>query len=236
MSVRRLVRGACGDSELLVAEVHRLVELQMQVVSQRNELHLQLYKSVDLANQQLGSAARAANTLVHDHARQLRTTKATTAEAIGKMKAMRQHAHGFAELMLPYAVREQAPDHFSCWASFSGLLDDAQINEAFGQKKSKSASSAAVYNIDEFNSFAGPAAMNSPAPNVAYNLTVAKVKASERPADYEPLEPVEPAKVTYKGKGKAPANAKKRARDDDGDRDGEDDDDDDEEMDSDDEF
>ena len=73
--------------------------------------------------------------------------------------------------------------------------------------------------------------MNSPAPNVAYNLTVAKVKASERPADYEALEPVEPAKVTFKGKGKGPANAKKRARDDDGDRDGEDDDDDDEEMD-----
>ena len=72
--------------------------------------------------------------------------------------------------------------------------------------------------------------MNSPAPNVAYNLTVAKVKASERPADYEALEPVEPAKATFsKGKGAA----KKRARedDDDGDRDGEDDDDDDEEMD-----
>ena len=68
----------------------------------------------------------------------------TTAEAIGKMKGMRQHAHGFAELMLPYAVREQAPDHFSCWASFSGLLDDTQIKEAFDKPKSKSPSSAAV--------------------------------------------------------------------------------------------
>ena len=34
--------------------------------------------------------------------------------------------------------------------------------------------------------------MNSPAPNVPYNLTVAKVKASERPADYEALEPADP--------------------------------------------
>ena len=77
--------------------------------------------------------------------------------------------------------------------------------------------------------------MNSPAPNVAYNLTVAKVKASERPADYEPLEPVDPIKVTYKGKGKAPANAKKRARDDDDDNDeDEDEDDDDSSMDGDD--
>ena len=111
--------------------------------------------------------------------------------------------------MLPYAVREQAPDHFSCWASFSGLLDDTQIQEAFDKPKSKSASSAAVYNIDEFNSFAGPAAMNSPAPNVPYNLTVAKVKASEPPADYEPLDPVAPIKVKFKGNGKGPA--KKRA-------------------------
>ena len=56
--------------------------------------------------------------------------------------------------------------------------------------------------------------MNSPAPNVAYNLTVAKAKASELPADYEPLDPVDPIKVTFKGKGKGPANAKKRKRDD----------------------
>ena len=51
--------------------------------------------------------------------------------------------------------------------------------------------------------------MNSPAPSVPYNLTVAKVKASELPADYEPLDPVEPIKATFKGKGKAPANKRK---------------------------
>ena len=73
--------------------------------------------------------------------------------------------------------------------------------------------------------------MNSPAPNVPYNLTVAKVKASERPADYEALEPVEPAKATFsKGKGAAKKRARERRRR----RDGEDDDDDDEEMDIDD--
>ena len=59
-----------------------------------------------------------------------------------------------------------------------------------------------------------PAAMNSPAPNVPYNLTVAKAKAPERPADYEALEPVDPIKVTFMGKGKGPADAKKRKRDD----------------------
>ena len=203
-----------ADLRIAKANINDLHKQLAEVVSQRNELHLQLYKSVDLANQQLGSAARAANTLVHDHARQLRTTKATTAEAIAKMKGMRQHAHGFAELMLPYAVREQAPDHFSCWASFSGLLDDTQIQEAFDKPKSKSASSAAVYDISEFDNFAGPATMNSPAPNVPYNLTVAKVKASELPADYEALDPVDPIKVTFMGKGKGPADAKKRKRDD----------------------
>ena len=50
--------------------------------------------------------------------------------------------------------------------------------------------------------------------NVAFNLTVAKAKASALPADYEPLEPVDPIKVTFQGKGKGPANAKKRKRDD----------------------
>ena len=37
------------------------------------------------------------------------------------------------------------------------------------------------------------------------------------PADYEPLDPVDPIKVTFKGKGRGPANAKKRKRDDDDD-------------------
>ena len=222
-----------ADLRIAKANINDLHTQLAEVVSQRDDLHLQLHKSMDLGNQELSKAARTANETANAHAKQLRTTKATTGEAIAKMKAMRQHAHGFAELMLPHAVREQAPDHFSCWASFSGLLDDGQIKEAFDKPKSKSASSAAVYNIDEFNSFAGPAAMNSPAPNVAYNLTVAKVKASERPADYEPLDPVDPIKVTYKGKGKGPANAKKRKlNDDDDDKDeDEDEDDDDSSMD-----
>ena len=55
--------------------------------------------------------------------------------------------------------------------------------------------------------------MNSAAPNVAYNLTVAKVKASEPPAEYEALDPVVPIKVTFHSiKGKGPAHQKKRAR------------------------
>ena len=56
--------------------------------------------------------------------------------------------------------------------------------------------------------------MNSPMPNVAFNLTVAKVKASALPADYEPLDPADPIKDTFKGKGKGPVIAKKRKRDD----------------------
>ena len=39
--------------------------------------------------------------------------------------------------------------------------------------------------------------------NVAYHLTVAKVKAPELPIDYEPLGPVEPIKAAFKGKGPA---------------------------------
>ena len=201
-----------ADLRIAKANINDLQKQLAEVVSQRDDLHLQLHKSMDLGNQQLTIAARTANETAHAHARQLRTTKATTGEAIAKMKAMRQHAHGFAELMLPHAVREQAPDHFSCWASFSGLLDDAQIKEAFDKPKSKSASSAAVYNIDEFDSFAGPAAMNSPAPNVPYNLTVAKVKASERPADYEALEPVDPAKATFRARARGPRREEARAR------------------------
>ena len=89
-----------ADLRIAKANINDLQKQLAEVVSQRDELHLQLYKSVDLANQQLGSAARAANTLVHAHAKQLRTTKATTSKAIAKMKAMRQHAHAFAEGML----------------------------------------------------------------------------------------------------------------------------------------
>ena len=103
----------------------------------RDELHLQLHKSVDLGNQQLSTAARTANDMAHAHAKQLRTTKATTADAIAKMKAMRQHAHGFAELMLPHAAADKAPDHIACWAAFSGLLDDDAIKVPTGTRKKK---------------------------------------------------------------------------------------------------
>ena len=44
--------------------------------------------------------------------------------------------------------------------------------------------------------------------NVAYHLTVAKVKAPELPIDYEPLGPVKPVKAAFKGKGKAPMKRK----------------------------
>ena len=55
--------------------------------------------------------------------------------------------------------------------------------------------------------------------NVAYHLTVAKVKAPELPIDYEPLGPVEPIKAAFKGKGKAPAKRKRSDTDDDKDKD-----------------
>ena len=50
--------------------------------------------------------------------------------------------------------------------------------------------------------------MNSPAPNVAYHLTAAQVKASQLLIDYEPLGPVEPIKAAFKGKGKGPMKRK----------------------------
>ena len=120
--------------------------------------------------------------------------------------------------VLDQVAADEAIDKTSCWTAFSGLLDDAKIKKSadWGERRKRqaSASSAAVYNIDEFNTSTGSVTMNSPAPNVAYHLTVAKVKASELPTDYEPFGPVEPIKVTFKGKGKGPANAKKRKRDD----------------------
>ena len=186
-----------------IEDLHKQIT---ELVAVRDELHLQLHKSVDLGNQQLSTAARTANDM------QLRTTKAITSDAIAKMKAMCQYAHGFAELMLPHVAANKAPDHIACWAAFSGLLYDDAIDSAdWANKKMKpSASSAAVYDIAEFGKFAGSATMNSPAPNIPHNLTVAKAKASELPADYEPLDPVEPIKVTYKGKGKGPAKKRKR--------------------------
>ena len=205
-----------ADLRIAKGNIEDLHKQIIELVAVRDELHLQLHKSVDLGNQQLSTAARTANDMAHAHAKQLRTTKAITSDTIAKMKVMRQHAHGFAELMLPHVAANKAPDHIACWAVFSGLLDDDAIESAdwAAKKKKPSASSAAVYDIAEFGKFTGPATMNSPAPNVPCNLTVAKAKAPELPADYEPLDPVEPIKATFKGKGKAPANAKKRKRDD----------------------
>ena len=153
--------------------------------------------------------------------KQLRTTKEITSNAIAKMKAMRQYAHAFAEGMLDHIAANEAIDKTTSWTAFSGLLDNAKIKSADWVKKEKqpSASSAAIYNIDEFNTFTASVTMNSPAPNVAYHLTIAKVKASEIPIDYEPLGPVEPIKAAFKGKGKAPAKRKRSDIGDDKDKD-----------------
>ena len=109
------------------------------------------------------------------------------------MKEMRAHAHGFAELMLDYAGNDKAPDKTACWTAFSGLLDNGAIDSAdwAAKKKKPSASSAAVYDIAEFDKSTGSATMNSPAPNVAYHLIAAKVKAPQLLIDNEPLGPVE---------------------------------------------
>ena len=137
----------------------------------RGELHLNLRKSVNLANQQTSTAARSMNDNSHAHAKQLRTTKAITSGAIAKMKAMRQHAHAFAGGMLGHIAADEAPDRASCWTAFSGLLDDDVIKSSdWGDRRpnNPSISSAAVYDIDQFNQPTGSATMkNSPAPNVA---------------------------------------------------------------------
>ena len=134
------------------------------------------------------------------------------------MKAMmRAHAHRFAELMLPHVANDKAPNHITCWTAFSGVLDDDAIDSSdwASKKKKPSASSAAVYDIAEFDKFTGSAAMQSPAPNVAYQLTAAKVKASELLIDYESLGPVTPISAAFKGsKGKAPAKRKHDETDD----------------------
>ena len=69
------------------------------------------------------------------------------------MKAMRQHAHAFAEGMLEHIAADEAPDKTSCWTACSGLLDDAKTKGSGWSKKEKQppASSAAVYNTDEFH-------------------------------------------------------------------------------------
>ena len=176
---------------------------------------------MDLGNGKLSTAARIANEMVNTHAKELRTTKETTSHAIAKMKAMRAHAHGFAELMLEHAASDKAPDNTACWTAFSGLLDDDAINSAdwAGKKKKPSASSHSVYDIAMFDEFTGSATMHSPAPHVAYQLTAAKVKASELLIEYEPLGAVKPISAAFKGKGKAPAKRKHGEIDEDKDED-----------------
>ena len=105
-----------AEADLLIAK-DNIDDLHKQItdlVSQRDELHLQLHKSVDLANQQLCSAASSSSTLVHVHAKQLRTTKGITEQAVVKMKAMRQHAHAFAEGMLDQVAAGEDIDKTSC--------------------------------------------------------------------------------------------------------------------------
>ena len=122
-----------AEADLRIAK-DNIDDLRKQIAelaAVRGELHMQVHKSVDLGNQQLSTATRTANDMAHAHGKQLRTTKAITADAILKTKAMRQHAHGFAdELMLPHVAADKAPDHIACWAAFSGLLTDGAIENA----------------------------------------------------------------------------------------------------------
>ena len=158
--------------------------------------------------------ARTANEMAAAHAKALRKKDEKLNDAITKMEQMRSHAHGFAELMLSLAPKDKAPDEFTCWNSFSGLLEDKAISTAFGQKPHQPASSSSrkTYDISKFEEVTTSASMASPAPHVAFQLTTAKVKASPLLVDYEELPAVQPTSAAYKGKGKAPA--KKRKRDD----------------------
>ena len=137
-----------AEADLLIAKenIEALHQQITELVAVRDDLHLQLHKSMDLGNEQLSTAARTANETAHAHAKVLRTTKGTTSNAIAEMKAMRARAHVFPELMLEYVAADQAPDKTSCWTAFSGLLDDAAMTSHDWAKKEKqpSASSAAV--------------------------------------------------------------------------------------------
>ena len=171
-----------AEADLLIAKdnIEALHKQITKLGAVRDDLHLQLHKPMDLGNGGLSTAARIANEAVRTHARELRTTKETTGNTMAKMKAMRAHAYGFAELMLPHVASDKAPDHIACWTAFSGLLDGGAIGSAdWAAKKKPSASSVAVYDIAMFDQFTGSATMNSPAPNVAYHLTAAKAKAPE---------------------------------------------------------
>ena len=158
----------------------------------RDELHLQLHKSIALANEKLIEAADEANGVTRDHARALRTKDENVNDVIAKMNAMRGHAHQFAELMLAKYVEGEAPDKITAWNAFSGLLTDEKISEAFGDGKTKkaiSSSSQSIYDVSGFNSITSSIA--SPALKQPYQLTAAKVKQSswEGLGDYEPLAP-----------------------------------------------
>ena len=72
-----------AEADLRIAK-NNIDDLHKQIaelVAVRGELHLHLHKSVDLANQQLSTAARTANDMAHAHAKQLRTTKEITSIA-----------------------------------------------------------------------------------------------------------------------------------------------------------
>ena len=79
-----------ADLRIAKSNIDDLHKQIAELFAVRDELHMQLHKSVDFGNQQLSTAARSANETVLAHAREeLRATKATTADAIAKMKAMR---------------------------------------------------------------------------------------------------------------------------------------------------
>ena len=215
---------ATSESEvnLIHAQGHidNLTAQIKELAATRDELHLQLHKSIALANEKLIEAADEANGVTRDHARALRAKDENVNDAIAKMNAMRNHAHQFAELMLSKYVEDEAPDKTTVWNAFSGLLDEKRINEAdWGDKKKKqiSSSSQSIYDVSGFNSITSSIA--SPALKQPYHLTAAKVKQSSWAGlgEYEPLPPVSTAPYNNMT---APATSKKRVH---GDIGGEDD-------------
>ena len=110
----------------------------------------------------------------------------------------------------PRGLRQSSrADHIACWTAFSGLLDDDAIGSAdwAAKKKKPPASSAAVYDIAMFDEFTGSATMNSPAPNVAYQLTAAKAKAPKLLIDYEPLGPSSRSRPRSRARARGPPSA-----------------------------
>jgi hypothetical protein len=201
-----------AEVDLIHAQGHidNLTEQIEELAATRDELHLQLHKSIALANEKLIEAADEANGVTRDHARAIRTKEENVNAAIAKMNAMRGHAHQFAELMLAKYVEGEAPDKITAWNAFSGLLTDEAISEAFGDGKTAkaiSSSSQSIYDVSGFNSITSSIA--SPALKQPYHLTAAKVKQSSWAGlgDYEPLPPVSIASYNNMT---APATSKKR--------------------------